>query len=325
MRERLGIGVVLAAVLTLSPSRAAAVTAENTPSTRDSQRALNGHLFQPSLLITGPFATTSFGVATQLLSGDTDAPTYDLRGNVTGSKKYTLAGWGESLLFDLRVYEGIALRLRADGLLFTATSPRGILAVGGTGQYGFTVGVTAGLNLSDSTRLAFVGDFGIQPQLSLLIGQAMRTVLSTGVFGDTGLTSDVERVSGVPGASFAWAPSPLFGLIAEASYVWTRHVSGADSESVVNNGFSLAGLVTFDFDPLASVPVALQASYRAGVPVTGTATTVQQAALGIYYSRRAPLALGLELIWRHGQIRPGVEPTLTSNIAIGTIWFRYYW
>jgi hypothetical protein len=52
---------------------------------------------------------------------------------------------------------------------------------------------------------------------------------------------------------------------------------------------------------------------------------VHQSGLGFYYSRRARLALGLELFWRHGDLRPGETPSLKTDSGVGTIWFRYYW
>ena len=64
------MGLALAA----APALAAEVTTEGTSSPRESPRALNAHVFQPSRLLTGPFSETSFGMATLFGAGQAKAP-----------------------------------------------------------------------------------------------------------------------------------------------------------------------------------------------------------------------------------------------------------
>jgi hypothetical protein len=92
----------------------------------------------------------------------------------------------------------------------------------------------------------------------------------------------------------------------------------------VSHGVSLGALAGLDLDPLVHLPVTLQAGYRGDLPI-GSGRTVDHAALGVYYSGRVNLALGLEMAYRHGLIRPGVDPTLNTNSVSGLLWFRYYW
>ena len=60
--------LALAAVLAATPGGAADYAAEH-PDAYKSTRGLNGHVFQPSRLIPGPFTTTSFGTSTIFGSG----------------------------------------------------------------------------------------------------------------------------------------------------------------------------------------------------------------------------------------------------------------
>jgi hypothetical protein len=302
--------------------------AESTSPRRESPRALNGLVYQPSRLLTGPFTETSFGMATLFGGGTATAPRYDLAGNQIGSRDYSMAAYGQNLDLHLRLTPDIALRFAVEGLIFSGINGRGLLVAGATAQAGANVGITAGKNLSRTTRLSFIGDFGIQPQYSVLIGNAVIATLQSRVFDSTGLLSTVNRLRAAPGLSLAWAPSPLLGFIAEARYVWTRRVTNdGDTESRTVSSASLGGLAVLDFDPLISFPIALQASYRGDIPVgsSGGASQVHQAGLGVFYSRRVSLALGLEVLWRHGDLRPGVSPTLKSNAATGALSLRYYW
>ena len=52
---------------------------------------------------------------------------------------------------------------------------------------------------------------------------------------------------------------------------------------------------------------------------------MQQAGVGFFYTRRVHLALGLDVVWRHGEIRPGIQPQLKSDSAVAAIRFQYYW
>ena len=123
------------------------------------------------------------------------------------------------------------------------------------------------------------------------------------------------------------APSPVLGFLAETHYVWTRRVS-SDDDGIgrTAQGVSLGALAAVDPDPLVHWPIAVQASYRGDFPVGSDGVAeVHQTGLGVFYSRRVRLALGLELDWRHGDIRPGVQPTLHSDSVIAALWLRYYW
>jgi hypothetical protein len=326
MSTHLRTWLAIGALLALSRASAAEVSTETTSSPRESPRALNGHVYQPFQLLTGPFTETSFGMTTIFGGGTASAPRYDLQGNVTGTRDYDIAAYGQALDLHLRLTPDIAARLAVSGLLFSGINGRGILVVGATAQFGVLAGLTAGRDLTPTMRLSGVVDFGLTPQLSVLVGNAVLRTIQDQNFDESGLFSNVERVQVNPGASFAWSPSPVLGFIAEARYVMTRRVSKSDGTKLTGHGVSLGGAASLDLDPLMRWPFTFQASYRGDLPVGNDGIgKVHQAGLGAFYSRRVRLALGLEAIWRHGVIRPGVEPTLTSDSVLANIWFRYYW
>jgi hypothetical protein len=321
-------GRIALVVLLLGAGRAGAEdrTTEGPSSAVESPRALNSHVFQPSRLLTGPFTDTAFGMATLAGGGNIEGPRYNLAGNQIGTRRYTLADFGQALNLDLRVTPDIALRFEVSVIAFSGTNAAGVLVAGMTAQTGATVGVTAGRNLNREMRLSFVADFGVQPQISILIANAVRSAVANRTFDDTGLLSNVKRLYGAPGLSFAWAPNPAFGLVAETRYVSTRRISSEGDDARISQGAIVGGLLSFDLEPLLRWPFGFQAIYRADIPLGSNGIIgVDQASLGVYYTRRVRLALGLEAIWRRGQVRPGVEPTLTANTGTAAINFRYYW
>jgi hypothetical protein len=292
----------------------------------ESPRALNRHVFQPTQLLQGPFTATSFGATTLGGGGDVQAPRYDLSGTQIGTKSYTLATYGEAIGAEFQLTPDISLRLQLNALIFSGTGARGLLVVGATAQTGASVGLTAGKTLSPTTRLSFVADFGQQPQYSLLPGNAVLAAVQSLTFDDTGLFADVNRIYASGGPSFAWAPTPAFGFVAEARYVWMRRISNQESGARDSSGLSLAALLSFDLEPLIRWPVGFQAAYRSDFPVGDNGIfEVDQASFGVFYTRRVHLALGLEGIWRHGAVRPGVTPSLTADSTTAAIQFRYYW
>ena len=330
MSVRVRVIVVVAALLVQATSaRGEERTTEGTSSQLQSPRALNGQVFQPSRLVTGPFSDTAFGTITGFGTGQTDAPRYNLQGNQIGTKKYTLGAFSQGFNADFRLTPDIALRLEVAGLVFTGTTGQGLLVAGASATYGASLGVTAGKDLGRDRkmRLAFVFDVSEQPQFSLLVANAVRNAILNGRFDDTGLFSTVNRVAAEPGLSFAYAPVPGFGIVAETRYIWTRRVSH-DTEVTgrTAQGFTLGALAAVDLEPLLRWPFGIQAGFRADAPIGSPGiANVRQTSLGFYYTRRVRLALGLEAIWRVGAVRPGVDPTLKADISLANLIFRYYW
>jgi hypothetical protein len=330
MSVRVRIFVVIGLLLVQAQSaRGEERTTEGTSSRLESPRALNGQVFQPSRIVTGPFSATAFGMVTGFGTGEADAPRYDLQGNQIGTKKYTLGAFEQGFNADFRLTPDIALRLDVSGLVFTGTTGRGLLVAGASASFGGSLGVTAGKDLGRDRkmRLAFVFDVAEQPQFSLLVANAVRNAIFNGRFDDTGLFSTVNRVAATPGLSFAYAPAPGYGIVAETRYIWTRRVSH-DTEVTgrTAQGFSLGALAAIDLEPLMRWPFGVQAGFRADVPIGSPGiANVRQASLGFFYTRRVRLALGLEALWRHGAVRPGVEPTLKADAGIANLIFRYYW
>jgi hypothetical protein len=296
---------------------------ERLPSRSESPRAVGGHVFQPLRLLQGPFTATSFGMNTSFGNADATAPRYDINGDIVGSRDVGLAAVGFGLDLDVAVIRDLSVRLRLNGLAYSGTSGRDILAAGATAQYGAGLGATWGRTFG-KTRLALVYDIAYTPELSVVVANAVLEAIRTGEFREGNLFTDVNLIDNRIGASFGWALSPVVGLLAEARYLWATRVSG-DIETVVRRAVLLGTALQVDLDPLWRVPVGVVGSYLASVPTSSDDSTTHEAGLGFFYTRRVRLALGAEVTWRSAELREGIDPPLDADAIVGTIRMRYYW
>jgi hypothetical protein len=299
------------------------LAAEEREGAAKSQRALDGHLFIPARLVQGPFTFTAFDTQTSAGVADATAPRFNLQGDVVGTRDLSLAAVGTAFQLDLAVLRDLSLRLRANALAYSGTDGVSVLSAGATAAYGATLGVTWGHTFGRNKRIALVFDTGPQPELSIVVANAVINAIQDRGFDDAGVVTDVTRFDSRGGISFAWGLTSALGLVAEARYLWSRRVTG-DATELLRRGALLAAALDLDLDPLWRVPIGVVVSYQATLP-TAEGDTTHDAGLGFFYTRRARLALGLEVNWRQGELRPGIDPPLKADSVIGTIRMRYYW
>jgi hypothetical protein len=296
---------------------------EPQPAPPKSDRGLDGHVFIPSRILPGPFAVTAFGLETLGGGGNAESSTFDIAGTVVGGKRYPLAVAGQEFDFQVRLVPDVALRFSGGGLALAGIDGPGLLAVGLTAAYGFSGGLVAGADLGCNTRLSFVGDATYQPNLTVAPANAVVRALATHVFNAAGLFTDVRRLQGNPGLSFAWAPFPWMGLVVESRYLWSRRVT-SEATPLVRQWATAGAVLDFDLDPVAHVPLGFLAEYNTLVPISN-ATRIQQAGGGIFYTGKVHLALGLEVLWQKGELQLETVPHLDARAILGSIVLRYYW
>jgi hypothetical protein len=313
----------LVALLVASHSLAAEPgEVESLPARTQSPRSLDGHVFIPARLIVSPFTYTAFDMQTNAGGADATAPRYNLQGDIVGSRDLSLAAVGTSFQLDLAVIRDLSLRLKANVLGYTGTDGISVLSAGLTAAYGATFGATWGHTFGGNKRIALVLDTGPQPEFSVVVANAVINAIQNNTFESADMVTDVTRWDSRGGVSFGWGLTPAVGLIAEARFLWSRRTTSGETE-LLRRGALLGVALDFDLDPLIRFPLGIVGSYQATVPTSGE--TTHDAGLGFFYTRRVRLALGLEINWRHGDLRPGIEPPLKADSVIGTIRMKYYW
>jgi hypothetical protein len=296
---------------------------ESLPDRAQSKRSLGGHVFIPARLVQSPFTFTAFDMQTQGGGADATAPRYNLQGDIVGSRDLSLAAVGTSFQLDLAVIRDLSLRLKGNVLGYTGTDGISVLSAGLTAVYGAQFGATWGHTFGGNKRIALVLDTGPQPEFSIVVANAVINAIQNNTFESADMVTDVTRWDSRGGVSFAWGLAPGLGFTAEARFLWSRRTTSGEVE-LLRRGALLAVALDFDLDPLIRFPLGIVTSYQATLPTAGGETT-HDAGLGFFYTRRVRLALGLEINWRHGELRPGIEPPLKADSVIGTIRMKYYW
>jgi hypothetical protein len=120
--------------------------------------------------------------------------------------------------------------------------------------------------------------------------------------------------------SLAYAPHPAFGLVGQGALVSSRRTSGSGTK--VSYGATFGASADLDLERLWRVPIALLAVYRwAGA---GGVPRLQDYGGGVFYSRRVPLQLGLEVVYRSQYLRPDVQ-RYPVKATVEALVLRYYW
>jgi hypothetical protein len=301
----------------------AATQTEGTSSAVESQRALAGHVFQISDELTGPFVVTAFGTSTSIGVGNVDAGSLQILGLELGNRSYPLVAFGQGFDFSLGLTPDIGVRVFAGGVAYTGTSARGALVVGTVASYDLHATVTLAHTFDKQVRGALLLEGGERPNFSLLVVNAVSSAIQSGDLSGASALQSSSTVYFAPGASGAVAFNPAFGLIGEARYLWTKTTDGT---TAVRQGIILAATADLDLDPLTHFPLGIEAVTRLETRFNDNGVRKSfDLGGGVFYTRRVRLQLGLEVVYRSGELRRDAIPSLDLSSAIATILLRYYW
>jgi len=310
-----------------------AATAAKT-SYRPQGRELGGHVYMPVLGIVGPFATTSFGTFLTMGAGSTQATvTLDVPGasepqTFRGSVSY--AAVGGVLGFEYAFLRDVSARLIISETLYSGTSGAAAAAIGTNARLGGNLGLTAGLPIGRSVRVAGVFDASYVPRFGLLLGPAIRAAFdscSTGVtdcrfdFGKLFQQQNMLRL--IPGVAASWTPTKPLGLTGNVSYVYSS-MNTTGSGALSEGAMSFGAAVDFDFNPITPVPVGLQALWNTEATFEkGGIASFTDLGGGVFYTGRKELALGMQAVNRRFRVVPQVD--VSWNTIIAMMGLRYYW
>jgi hypothetical protein len=295
-------------------------------------RELAGHVFMPALGIVGPFATTSFSSYMTLGAGSTEGHlTLQLPGNpppppqtFNGSVSYVAVGG--VLGFEAQVVPGISARMGLTETIYSGTSGAAVTTVGTNARVGGGLGITAGLPIGNSVRVAGVVDANLVPRFGLLLGPAIESTFescSTGIRDCRFDFSKLFRLKNVfelkPGVAASWAPLRALGISGNLSYLY------ASVAGISQGGIFIGVAVDYDFRAISRVPVGLQAALSSLVPITGHDSVFGYTDLGggVFYTGRKHLSLGIQALARRFRVSPQTDVSWSTYVAF--IGLRYYW
>jgi hypothetical protein len=320
---------------TAAPPTAAAVATAPSPATApvapapgSTGRVVGAHTFMPTGVVPGALLTTSFASNFAFASGASRADLTIAGRTLDATVEY--AGVGANMAFELAFLEHFSARLAIDEMVYSGTSGRSAVFVGATGQVNVNAGVSAGIPLGDSARIALLFDAGLGPSAGLTIASGIQGIVdacqsTSGCDPEAG-SFFVMRVlrNYTPSVAVSWAPIPALGITADVGYVWVTEVTNGHEGEFSGQGGVVGVAFDYDFRAVSRVPIGLQAQFRWQAPTKGTVLQhVTDLGGGIFYTGRENLALGLQLVDRQFAITPDVK--VSWSTWLGQLGLRYYW
>jgi hypothetical protein len=337
MQRALGFRVgLLAACVVLAPllcSRAAAqealeyegeTEAEGTghPPLRDGRaRTLAKHVFIPSELVSDPFSATFVRVRTAGGYATTTGPGISLTtGEFVGNADYNQASLNQGVELQIAPARWIALRAGGTAIAYAGVDATSVLAIGATVELGVSAGLTLTLPGTKSFRPGIVFDIQHGPAYDLSFLQPLRTALREQRIVRSAVVDSGDTTRLWPGVSAAFALTRALGLVLAAHYI----ANSGDDVGLFgqnNDDFSLAGTVDFDLKAFTPIPMGFTGAFRFIHPWEGDDDPVKEGNLGVYYTGRSDLVLGVT-----GGFRDFPQTRFFSTTAVmGEFTMRYYW
>jgi opacity protein-like surface antigen len=288
-------------------------------------RDLGGHHFLVSHLVEDPFSVTAFGLNVALGLGEALGPRLDLSTSpptMVGSDKwYGYATLGQQFDLTVRILEYLSLHGGIVAGVRQGAGQGSAFVVGTNVQVTGLLGAKGSLALGDALRLSLSGEGAFGPQMNILLLKGLQEAKANGdSFAGVNLFNDRNAVTWNVTGGAAWAPMAWLGLLANLRYINTRRVS---IEGTEQNG--LAGSLSAEFDALplvAWLPLGTNLAYRrTGSLGSGGLALQDEFGLGLFYTGRRNMALGLELVHRRGHL----ETQLKNDDTLAWVNFRYYW
>jgi hypothetical protein len=310
------------------PGASAGIVDPRTWGTRESEwkshRELAGHVFIPSSVIVDPFSQTAFGLRFGLGGGSATGPSVVWTGDPSNpfvpgpDKDYPYYGLGFGLDASVRFLEWLSARLAIGGDAYLGSGRDSILVVGTQVKVLADLGLKGSFNVGKNFRLAFGLDATYGPAMSVLVAQGIREAFQA---GDPEFLKRTNTITWIPGFYGAWAPFPFLGASLNLQYI-NPMTTQTGTSSYTQNGWSLAGGVDFDLAPLVrAVPIGLSVAYKLVGPLGSTGVTrIDSLDVGLFYTGRKDLALGLEIDMRWTTLQGDLASTATVAILV----MRYY-
>jgi hypothetical protein len=287
-------------------------------------RTLGGHVFIPEVMVRTPFAATQVQANLLYGSGTAKGTAQVGTGGVRlADDTYEFASMSQIAGYEKKIADGISAGGGITADLISGIDGKSVVVMGTQIGYGLFGRFTAGRELGP-VRAAFTFDATYGPRYGIFILNLLDKAFN-GTPGDAiraqslVFTSD-NAWSLYPGAAVAWAPLRELGITASADYQWVSQKAdtGTHTASAIDAGVA----ADYDFGVTTSVPVGLLAAWHWTGPIGSDSflTHVTDWSLGVFYTGRPALVMGLELGRRSFQYR-----TLDTDMNVVQLRVQYFW
>lgn len=287
-------GALLGALLVLT---AFTVGAEE-PAPEPLRRQLGEHVFIPRLEVSNPFTTSDVASTSGFAYGTGGGPTFNLQGQPVSLADYQIVAYSQSFAGQWGIADWWALRLVVDGTLYTGANGSALAGIGVNGVVRGGAGTTFSWHVAPTLRLGVLLDVTFGPSIGISILEAIQRSTSEGTVQTPVHTSSSTVIS--PTLSVAWSFARGFGLIVNGRY---SHSSvTANEDSVGADQLQIEGALDFDLKELGSIPMGFGVNASSAYSVGDQKFRRYVFGVGIFYTGRKELTLGLELALRRAPL-----------------------
>jgi hypothetical protein len=182
------------------------------------------------------------------------------------------------------------------------------------------LGLKGSLPVGETLRLAATFDVTYGPALSILVAQGLVDAINSGEITPAEFFREYETVTGIVGLVGSWAPQPFLGFTLNGRFLMP---SKSGKSVYAQNGAFAGAMADFDARPIwPRFPLGLSAAYTVTTPTGGSGgSTLQEFGLGVNYTGRRDLGLGVQLERKLGRLANGME----SRATLAWLDLKYYW
>jgi len=311
LRSNANLSLILFAVAIAALSIVGSASAEK-------GRVLGGYRFVPSTRVQDPFITSYFRNATGLsIASDVDVPILIIDTDTLLSLSGDLLFVGASFEYQHAVGERVAVGITAGGLSRVGTSGESIISQGVSALFSTDLKSTIELWRGEDVLLSGLVGLGFGNVLVIDLVQFAEDIINNGPENASILTME-DGVTVDGGVAAAWALNHWAGLTALGQIGYSN--IGSQTDELL---WRLAATGTVDFGQNDKAPIGLLLWLdvdRLG-PKTIAGGTANAAGIGVFYTGREDLNLGVEIGWSRFR-------QLTRDITINPVNFaitlRYY-
>jgi hypothetical protein len=275
-----------------------AVSRAEEPASAAPRRALGEHVFIPRIEVYNPFTTSDVASTSGFAYGTAGGPTFDLNGQQVNVADYQIVAYSQSFSGQWGIADWWALRVLVNGTLYTGANGSALAGVGVNGVVRGGAGTTFSWQLAPTFRLGLLVDVTFGPSIGINILDAIRQSMSSGTVETPVQTSGSTVIT--PTLSAAWSFARGWGLLVNASYSHNTVTVNQDSSGV--DALQIQGALDLDLKELGSIPMGFGLNVSSEYSIGDQKFRRYVYGLGIFYTGRQELTLGLELALRRAPL-----------------------
>jgi len=262
------------------------------------RRQLGEHLFIPRTEVYDPFTTSDVASTSGFAYGTAGGPTFNIQGQPVNVADYQIVAYSQSFFGQWGITDWWALRLLVNGTLYTGANGSALAGIGVNGVVRAGAGTTFSWRVLPTFRLGLLFDVTFGPSIGINILEAVQDSMSSGNVETPVHTSGSTVIT--PTVSAAWSFARGWGLLVNGSYIHNSVTANEDSVGV--DQLQIQTALDLDLKELGSIPMGFGLNFSSAYSMGDKEFRRYVYGLGIFYTGRKELTLGLELALRRAPL-----------------------